>query len=517
MKPGQNIVLDDLILMKCLGKGAFGEVYLTSKKGKTELFATKRMNRSYVEKPNNIKYLKNEIAILRELNHKNIVKLEDVKLTKTHYYLVMEYCNGGSLNDCLKKYYQMYGRPFTEEIVQYLMKQILDAVKYIHQRNIIHRDLKLDNILVKFNSKIDKENLDMMKSTVKLIDFGFATHLGNSNKCYTVLGSPANMDPKILEKMEDMKFGLNLEKVVGYDQKADIWSLGTLCYEMLIGKSAFCSKGLDKLVQNVESGTYTIPTNLSKEVVSFLNAMLQYNALKRLSAEQLSKHHFLTKNLNEFEPIDVQKISKKISQNKLKVNIKRNKTIWSIFNEEDEDKLINVPANYLNNTINEETTSQYSSSVNTTYTDTQKTLNLTSNNTNYQNSLNSSENIFLQKELVEAYTDNNQNYTYDLNANNGNNTYDNSNNQYYTKQYQTSPETQNVPFDVLASSPDECPMSLISEKVSPIMQIPTFGVPSPGEDPNSIDDLISHSGVFHKNYEYSNDIKGNDVTYEQFS
>ena len=274
MQQGKKIIIDDLTLLKSLGKGSYGEVFLTARQGKAGLCATKKMDRKIADRPNVAKYLKNEIAIMRLLNHKNIVKLFDVKVTKNHYYLVMEYCNGGSLSDCLKKYKQRYGLPFSEEIVQYLMRQIISAIQYIHNNHYIHRDLKLDNILVSFNSDADKNNLNMMKAIVKIIDFGFATKIDTAQLCYTALGSPINMDPHILKKMDDNKKGINYGNMVGYDQKADIWSLGTLCYEMLIGCSAFNSKTMQELVQKVESGNYQIPTHLSKEVISFLNAMI---------------------------------------------------------------------------------------------------------------------------------------------------------------------------------------------------------------------------------------------------
>ena len=104
MKQGKKVMIDDLTLLKCLGKGSYGEVFLTTKEGETGLLATKKMDKEYADQPQVSKYLKNEIAILKQLNHKNIVKLVDVKVTKSHYYLVREYCNGGSLSECLKKY-----------------------------------------------------------------------------------------------------------------------------------------------------------------------------------------------------------------------------------------------------------------------------------------------------------------------------------------------------------------------------------------------------------------------------
>ena len=340
-------LIDDIIFLKTLGSGSFGEVYLTTKEGQHEVYATKKMDREYADNPKVSKYLKNEISILKELNHKNIVKLIDVKITQSHYYLIMEFCNGGSLSECLKKYQKDNNKPFTEEIVQHLMRQIIDGIKYIHNKNIVHRDLKLDNILVNFTSEKDRRSLNMMNAQVKIIDFGFATHITKDDLCHSTLGSPINMDPIILKKLAEQQMGIDDGKNIAYDQKADIWSLGTLCYEMLIGKSAFDADSMQELVEKIESGSYKLPSYLSKEVISFLNGMLQYKPQQRLNANDLSRHHFLTHNIRDFESIDVRKVSNKIRNNNLNVNIKRNNTIWSIFNEEDENKLINIPGNYL--------------------------------------------------------------------------------------------------------------------------------------------------------------------------
>ena len=482
MKPGVKVMIDDLTLLKSLGKGSYGEVFLTSKKGKSELFATKKMDRKYADQPNVSKYLKNEISILRELKHKNIVKLEDVKVTKNHYYLVMEYCNGGALSDCLKKYQQIYGAPFSEQIVQYLMRQIIDGIKYIHNHNIIHRDLKLDNILVSFNSDIDKDSVNMMKAIIKIIDFGFATHM--AGLCTTTLGSPINMDPNILIKMNEKKMGINNGNLVAYDQKADIWSLGTICYEMLIGKSAFNSKTMQELVQKVESGTYSIPTHLSKEVVSFLNAMLQFNGQKRLSSNELARHHFLTKNVNSFQPIDLRKVSNKINRNNLKVNIKKNNTIWSIFNEEDEKKLIKIPGNYLNPISEEEEYIQSPSP---------KDNNIYFNYNNDNHFLN-----FIQGKTEENITtENYQGYGvgYD-----GINTYENSNTSGYTfSNYQNKYQNvipASIP-NIGKCEPEDGKHKYRGGKPLPVFEAPTFGVPSPDEDPNSEKGYEFSSGIFH--------------------
>ena len=338
------MIVDNLILEKCIGKGSYGEVYITSKKGSTQKFATKKFERDHLEGTEAMKYLKNEIIILQHLKHPNIVKYEDIKKTKKHFYIVMEYCNGGELSKALEKYQEKYKKPFSQEIVQYLMRQIISAFKYIHSQKIIHRDIKLENILVNFENEQDKEELNMMKATVKIIDFGFACQISKSGLQYSTLGSPINMDPIILKKLNSRG---KKARQLGYDQKADIWSLGTICYEMLIGKSAFDAEDMQELVTKIENGTYTVPTNLSKEVVSFLNGMLQYDSRQRLTSEELSRHHFLTRNVNDFHPIDMQKVSKKVDEKGLNINVKRNKSIWAIFNSDDEDKLLQISGNQL--------------------------------------------------------------------------------------------------------------------------------------------------------------------------
>ena len=330
------MIVDNLTLEKCLGKGAFGEVYLTSRKGDDKKYATKKIDREEVEKGEGIKYLKNEIIILQYLRHPNIVRFEEVKKTKKHYYIVMEFCNGGELSKALEKYIEKYGKPFSEEIVQHLMRQIIDAFKFMHARKIIHRDVKLDNILLNYETEEDKKNLNLMKAQVKIIDFGFSCKIDKSGLQFTALGSPINMDPIILKKLNASS---KKERQLGYNQKADIWSLGTICYEMLIGKSAFDADDMEDLVNKIENGSYNVPTNLSHEVVSFLNGMLQYEGNNRLTADQLSRHAFLTKNVKDFTPLSLNKTNKVMNTKKL------NQSIWAIFGANDENKLMNIAGN----------------------------------------------------------------------------------------------------------------------------------------------------------------------------
>ena len=326
------MLVGDYTLTTNLGKGAFGEVYLTSKQGTQEKFATKKIDKKFARNPKAKKYIDNEINILQKISHENIVKYYDVIETSQYYYLVTEYCNGGGLSDCLEYHINQYHKAFSEEVVQYLMRQIVSAIRYLHGMHILHRDIKLDNILVKFDSEEDKQKKNMLKAKVKIIDFGFARYLDPKELAFSTLGSPINMEPGILRKLNKMENSRNY----GYDEKADIWSLGTICYEMLIGHCTFDANSMKELVSKVEAGNYLLPTSISKEAASFLNGMLQYDPKQRLNAEKLYSHHFLTKDYKSLTRMDLNNIQKHIYGTNLKINSRKNQnSIWVIFEEEE--------------------------------------------------------------------------------------------------------------------------------------------------------------------------------------
>ena len=334
----------DITLLNWLGSGSYGNIYLSTKDGNKEKFATKQISRKEFDNTENIKYLMNEIQILKELDHPNICKYIDFKETSNNYYIVMEYINGGSLQYCLEKYEQKFKKYFPEEIIQYLMRQIISAFEYIHGNNIMHRDIKLENIMVNFNNDNDIQNLNLLKSTVKIIDFGTATK-GISN---SIVGTDLTMDPsrltKCLKKLLNSE-GYKICKLENYDKKVDVWSLGAICYQMLTGKTIFYGSSYKELLKKVEEGNYSIPISVSTEIVSFLNSMLQYDSNKRLSVAELAVHQFLKGNVRDFHKIDKKKVANKIENKQLVVNIKNNKTIGYLFNEPNKNKLVNIKGN----------------------------------------------------------------------------------------------------------------------------------------------------------------------------
>ena len=326
-------IVDNYIIGKLLREEYYGKVHISKKKGDDKnLYATRILEREKIEKEKDLyNYLNQEINILQSLKHPNIVKLEDIKKTKTHFYLTMEYCNGADLPKALEKYKERYGKPFSEEIVQHLMTQLISAIKYIHEKGIIHKNINLENIMLNFENEKDIKDFNLMKANVKIIDF---FHSSKKSKP----GLPINASPSTLKKLK--LGGYNIKMADNDDQKVDIWSLGTIFYEILIGKPIFDADDLNEQIDKVEQGDYYVPKNISFESVSFMNGMLQQEPKKRLNAEQLLKHPFLTKNINEFTPIDMNKYADKLKLNEegmIIINTKNNESVWSIFNEDKEN------------------------------------------------------------------------------------------------------------------------------------------------------------------------------------
>ena len=180
------------------------------------------------------------------------------------------------------------------------MKQIIEGLKYLSNKNIMHRQIALDNILINYDDENDREKKNIMKGTIKIFGFGAARYLKKGELAGSIVGNPMNMSPILLKGLSSEHF----KKNVKYNEKEDVWSLGAICYELLMGKNAFDSKEMEELVIKMNKGDYLLPTTLSKEIVSFISCMLQFESDKRPSFDELSQHAFLKKNANEFKRID---------------------------------------------------------------------------------------------------------------------------------------------------------------------------------------------------------------------
>ena len=279
--------------LKEIGKGGYGVVYLLEERTTHKLYAGKYVKPRKMN-PKEISLYKNEKTILRNYcitPNPNIIHLYAVFKFEinTDELVVLEYCNGGSLLKCLNDYIIKKGKPFPEKLVRHLMKQILKGVNSLHERGIIHRDLKLNNILLKYNNDMDLQNQNIYAAVIKIIDFN-CSYLPNINEPQTVLGTIPNMAPTIINNA----FGFEIMKT--YDNKIDIWSLGILCYEMLFGKSPFGNVQNYDMMLNISNGNIHIPKTISSQARNFLYCMLQKRGSDRLSAAELLNHDFIKNN-----------------------------------------------------------------------------------------------------------------------------------------------------------------------------------------------------------------------------
>ena len=298
----------NLELSKLIGQGAFAKVYLAKDLSNNKKYAVKILETSKMCQKK-LELFKTEKKILRlaiKQNFRNIIKLQDVlKGASGIYYIILEYCNGNSLDRILYDYYKINKKPFPENYVRYLMKEILLGVKSLHDHGIIHRDLKLDNILLNFKSEINRIKLNLLSAEVRITDFN-ASYISNKVLPKTFIGTVPNMAPTIVEN------GINNEEKP-YDEKIDIWSLGTICYEMLYAKPLFRIEKKEKMFQKIVSSKITLEKTISPQARNFLKYMLQRDGKNRLSVSELLNHEFIKGNNDEFN-------SKNCRNNNLLIN-----------------------------------------------------------------------------------------------------------------------------------------------------------------------------------------------------
>ena len=294
------IINENIIIKNKIGKGAYGDVFLGKDLLNNTLYAIKKISKKSLIKPDTKKYFNNEINIIKNLkNHPNIVKFINIKETITNFYIIFEYLNGGDLDNFLKKYINKYNKPIPEKIVKYIIKNVLKGLNSLNSQNIIHRDIKLSNILINYLNNSDLINENILNAEIKIIDFGFAKYLKQDEFTNSIIGTPFYMDPKILHGYLLEKN----EKKYLYNMKVDIWSIGIMTYYLLLGVFPFNAKNYENLIENIENKEYIFPLNkyeinLSKEAINFIENTLNLDEEQRYSSEELLKHNWLNNNFN---------------------------------------------------------------------------------------------------------------------------------------------------------------------------------------------------------------------------
>ncbi|KAG0049829.1 Serine/threonine-protein kinase [Gryganskiella cystojenkinii] len=299
--PPETTQVGDYIVEYEIGRGSFATVYKGYHKFTKEPVAIKSVLRSKLTKKL-LENLASEINILKGIRHDHIVALVDCMETETHIHLVMEYCSQGDLSQYIKR--KGDGPPslpsppgggLHEVVVRHFLKQLASALEFLRSKNLIHRDLKPQNLLLHPASNA-KEGSGYGLPVLKVADFGFARSLPHLSLAETLCGSPLYMAPEILR----------YEK---YDAKADLWSVGTVLYEMCTGRPPFRAQNHVELLKRIEKAQdmITFPGDpitddrtgsspaqknnhalvpISDDIKELIRQLLKRNPVERISFEE---------------------------------------------------------------------------------------------------------------------------------------------------------------------------------------------------------------------------------------
>ncbi|XP_053521996.1 MAP/microtubule affinity-regulating kinase 3 isoform X4 [Artibeus jamaicensis] len=258
-------------LLKTIGKGNFAKVKLARHILTGREVAIKIIDKTQLN-PTSLQKLFREVRIMKILNHPNIVKLFEVIETDKTLYLIMEYASGGEVFD----YLVAHGR-MKEKEARAKFRQIVSAVQYCHQKRIVHRDLKAENLLL---------DADM---NIKIADFGFSNEFTVGNKLDTFCGSPPYAAPELFQGKK-------------YDgPEVDVWSLGVILYTLVSGSLPFDGQNLKELRERVLRGKYRIPFYMSTDCENLLKRFLVLNPVKRGTLEQIMKDRWINAGHEEDE------------------------------------------------------------------------------------------------------------------------------------------------------------------------------------------------------------------------
>ncbi|XP_077053189.1 MAP/microtubule affinity-regulating kinase 3a isoform X6 [Siphateles boraxobius] len=258
-------------LLKTIGKGNFAKVKLARHILTGSEVAIKMIDKTQLN-PTSLQKLSREVTIMKNLNHPNIVKLFEVIETEKTLFLVMEYASGGEVFD----YLVAHGR-MKEKEARAKFRQIVSAVQYCHQKHIVHRDLKAENLLL---------DADM---NIKIADFGFSNEFMVGNKLDTFCGSPPYAAPELFQGKK-------------YDgPEVDVWSLGVILYTLVSGSLPFDGQNLKELRERVLRGKYRIPFYMSTDCENLLKRFLVLNPAKRGTLEQIMKERWINAGFEDDE------------------------------------------------------------------------------------------------------------------------------------------------------------------------------------------------------------------------
>ena len=257
-------------ILSKLGEGSFGTVYLAQNKYTKEKVAMKEIKKAN-KKLLSDGEIRDEIDILKKLDHPDIVRIIESFNTRESYFLVTEYCEGGELFDQVRN-------QLSETQIAVIFRQLLSGLAYLHSHNIVHRDLKLENILIYETEKSKTTGEDLFN--IKIIDFGTARIFDKSKNPQSIVGSSYYIAPEVLKQR--------------YNKECDLWSVGVILYMFIVGHAPFDGCDDEEITSNIQSGIYSKVDKrwkkASREVKDLIQKLLVYQPKKRLTAIQALQH-----------------------------------------------------------------------------------------------------------------------------------------------------------------------------------------------------------------------------------
>uniref|UniRef100_A0A8B9U5Q2 non-specific serine/threonine protein kinase n=1 Tax=Anas zonorhyncha TaxID=75864 RepID=A0A8B9U5Q2_9AVES len=257
--------LDDFEIGRPLGKGKFGNVYLAREKQSKFILALKVLFKTQLEEAGVEHQLRREVEIQSHLRHPNILRLYGYFHDVTRVYLILEYAPRGEVYKELQKLTK-----FDEQRTATYITELADALSYCHSKNVIHRDIKPENLLLGSNGEL------------KIADFGWSVHAPSSRRT-TLCGTLDYLPPEMIEGRT-------------HDEKVDIWSLGVLCYEFLVGKPPFEAATYQETYRAISRVEFKYPAFVTEGAKDLISKLLKHNPFHRMPLKDVLVHPWITAN-----------------------------------------------------------------------------------------------------------------------------------------------------------------------------------------------------------------------------
>ncbi|XP_016818938.1 aurora kinase C isoform X1 [Cricetulus griseus] len=267
----RRFTIKDFDIGRPLGKGKFGNVYLARLKENHFIVALKVLFKSQIEKEGLEHQLRREVEIQSHLQHPNILRLYNYFHDDRRVYLILEYAPQGELFKELQRKQRL-----DEQRTATIIEELADALTYCHEKKVIHRDIKPENLLLG------------LRGEVKIADFGWSVHTPSLRR-KTMCGTLDYLPPEMIEGRT-------------YNEKVDLWCIGVLCYELLVGQPPFESSSHNETYKRILKVDFRFPNSVPLGAQDLISKLLRYHPSERLDLAQILKHPWVREHSRRLVP-----------------------------------------------------------------------------------------------------------------------------------------------------------------------------------------------------------------------